>query len=87
MILINDKTRIVKVDYNNLAIEELKTVTNKQNESYQAWCRCGYYGSLRSALIGVLDKELFNCADEELTLQQLVKKIEIVIQGVIEVYG
>ena len=87
MIQINERTRIIKVDDNNLAIEELKTITNKQNESCQEWRRCGYYGSLRSALIGVLDKELFNCAEEDLTLQKLVNKIDIVIQGVIEVYG
>ena len=86
MIQINETTRIVKVDENNLAVEELKTVTNKQNITRQEWRRCGYYGSLRSALIGVLEKELFNCVDEEMTLQKLVNKIDIVIQGVIEVY-
>lgn len=82
MIQINDITRIVKIDENNLAIEELKTVTTRQNKTRQEWCRRGYYGSLRSAMVGVLEKNLFNCADEKLTLQELVNKIDIIIQEI-----
>ena len=86
MIQINNRTRIVKVDDNNLAVEELKTVSSPNQGTRQEWRRCGYYGSLRNAMIGVLERELFNCTDEELMLKQLVNKIETVIQGVLSVY-
>ena len=83
MIQINNKLRIVKNDEKNLAIEELRTITSEKKGSHEEWCWCGYYGSLKSALLGVLDKLLFDSAEEELDIQGLIKKIEIVEQEIL----
>ena len=40
------------------------------------WCRNGYYGSLKMALCGVLEKELFDSVEEELALKDVINKIE-----------
>ena len=76
MIQINNKLRIIKNDEKNLAIEELRTITSEKKGSHEEWCWWGYYGSLKSALLGVLDKLLFDSAEEELTIKDIVRKIE-----------
>ena len=81
MIYINDKLRISKVDERCLQIEKYKTVEKKENgrktgEILNRWEWAGFYGDIKSALIGVLRKQLFDSTDEELTLKQLIEKID-----------
>lgn len=77
MIQITEKLRIVRLDDKNLAIEELKDVTNKKTQTTnKQWCWCGYYGDLKTALLGVLHKQLFDSAEEELEIKGLIERIE-----------
>lgn len=77
MIYINETLRIKKLDDKNLELEEYRKVVNpKTKEESFAWKWCGYYGDLRSALCGALSKRLFDGADEELSLKELVAKID-----------
>lgn len=79
MIQITEKLRIVKADDKNLALEELRDVTNKKSQTTnKQWCWCGYYGDLKTALIGVLHKVLFDSAEEELQIKDVIAKIESV---------
>lgn len=75
MLQINDKVRIVRSDENNLQIEELRTVTSKKLGSHEEWCWCGYYSTLKSALLGVLSKQLFDCIEEETNLIDVINAI------------
>lgn len=83
MIQINNKLRIVKNDEKNLAIEELRTITSEKKGSHEEWCWCGYYGDVKSALLGVLKHSLLDSAEEELDIQGLIKKIEVVEQEIL----
>lgn len=76
MIQINDKLRIVKADERNLVIEQLRTVTSEKKGSHDEWCWCGYYGTLKSALLGILHKQLFESTDEKLRIEDVVARIE-----------
>ena len=76
MIQINNKLRIVKNDDKNLVIEELRTIESEKKGTHEEWCWCGYYGDLRSALNGVLKKKLFDTVEEELTITDLIAKID-----------
>ena len=76
MIQINNKLRIAKNDENNLVIEELRTITSEKKGTRDEWCLCGYYGNLKTALFGVLNKQLFDSAAEEITIQDLISKID-----------
>ena len=77
MIQINDKLRIVKAYDKNLALEELRDVTNKKSQTTnKQWCWCGWYGDLKTALIGALHKQLFDSAEEELEIKGLIERIE-----------
>lgn len=79
MIQITEKLRIVKADDKNLALEELKDVTNKKSQTTnKQWCWCGYYGDLKTALLGVLHKALLDSAEEELQVKDVIAKIEAV---------
>lgn len=77
MIQITEKLRIVKADDKNLALEELRDVTNKKSQTTnKQWCWCGWYGDLKTALIGALHKQLFDSAEEELQIKDLIERIE-----------
>ena len=87
MIQINEKLRIIKSDDKNLVIEELKTITSEKNGTRKEWCWCGYYSSLKSALIGVLHKQLFDSAEEEMSVKDLLSRIESVEKEIIDCVG
>ena len=77
MIYINDKIRIAKADDKNLQLEIYKDVKSKKaGELSKQWIWAGYYGDLESALMGVLKKQLFDTADEELKIKSLAQKID-----------
>ena len=76
MIQITEKLRIVKADDKNLALEELRDVTSKKSQTTnKQWCWCGFYGTFKSALLGVLHKRLFESVKEELQLKDCIAKI------------
>ena len=84
MIYINEKLRISKFDENNLQIEEYrKGINPKTKEEVWKWKWCGYYGDLKTALLGVLKYKLFECVEEELDLQEVLSKIEEARQNII----
>lgn len=76
MIYINDTLRITKVDELNLQLEHYRTYTLKDGTVKHGWKRMGYYGDLKTALLGALNKELFDCANNEMTLKEVLTKIE-----------
>lgn len=77
MIQITEKLRIVKADDKNLALEELRDVTSKKSQTTnKQWCWCGYYGSIRSALLGCMDKLLIDSAEDNITVKDLISKID-----------
>ena len=77
MIQITEKLRIVQADDKNLALEELKDVTSKKSQTTnKQWCWCGWYGDLKTALLGALHKQLFDSAEEELEIKGLIERIE-----------
>lgn len=77
MIYINEKLRISKLDDRNLQLEEHRNGVNpKTKEEVWSWKWCGYYGDLRTACLGALSKIMFDYADEELTLKEVLSKID-----------
>ena len=79
MIYISEKVRIVRLDGLNLQLEELAEVRNKKTgETRYEWKWHGYYGDLRSAFVGALNKQLFDLADGDIkkTLQTAVDEID-----------
>ena len=69
MIIINDKLRIRK-------LEEFKEVKLRKGGIENQWLRVGYYSNLKMALLGILDKKLFDSAEEEMALKDVIKKID-----------
>lgn len=76
MIYINDTLRITKVDELNLQLEHYRSYTLKDGTVKHGWKRIGYYGDLKSALLSALSKQLFDCANNEMTLKEVVTKID-----------
>ena len=79
MIYINDKLRIRKLDDRNLQLEEYRKPSEKSGtikENTEKWRWCGYYGDLKSALLGALTKQLFDSVENELTLKDVVSRID-----------
>lgn len=76
MIYINDTLRITKVDELNLQLEHYRTYTLKDGTVKHGWKRIGYYGDIKTALLGALKKELFDCATNEMTLKEVLTKID-----------
>ena len=78
MIYINDKLRIRRLDTRSLQLEEYREAEDcnltKQKEPKWRWC--GYYGDLKSALLGALTKQLFDSVENELTLKDVISKID-----------
>lgn len=78
MIYVTDTLRISKVDDKCLQLEILKEVESKETgEKRNEWKWCGYYGSLKDALIGALKKQLFNTTDENLNIQEVISRIDL----------
>lgn len=77
MIYINSNLRIRKLDEQCLCVEQYaKSFNKKTKEDVTLWKFCGYYGDIQSAIRGILKKQLFDTADEEITLKDLVSRIE-----------
>ena len=79
MIYINEKIRIRKLDDGkNLQLEEYRQIGDCRftKQSGGKWYWCGYYGDLKSALLGALSKQLFDSVDDELDLKDIVSKID-----------
>lgn len=77
MIQITENLRIRRADDKNVVIEELRDVTDKKTQTTnKKWCWCGWYGDLRTALLGVLHKSLLDSAEEELQIKDVIEKIE-----------
>ena len=77
MIYINEKLRISKLDERNLELQEYRKCVNpKTKEEVWSWKWCGYYGDLRTACLGALSKIMFDYADEEMNLKEVLAKID-----------
>ena len=84
MIYITDTVRISKIDENCLQIETYVPVTSKKTrQTTMQWKWVGYYGDLRGALVGVLRKQLFNTADEQLKLEEIIEKINTAEENIL----
>ena len=84
MIYINEKLRISKFDEHNLQLEEYRKGVNPfTKEEVWNWKWCGYYGDLKTALLGALKYKLFASVEEELDLQEVLAKIEEARQSII----
>ena len=90
MIYITETLRIAPLDGLNLQLEELCEVRNKKTgETRKEWKWLGYYGDLRSALMGALNKQLFDLADGEIkkTLQTAIEEIDMARAEVVKAVG
>lgn len=67
MIQLNDKIRIVRLDSNNVQIEEYRKVIHPSTkEERYNWVGNGYYGSFSSAISGVLRKYTTSLTEEDI---------------------
>lgn len=80
MIYINNTLRIRTLDDGkNLQLEEYRKPSEKSGrikEDIEKWRGCGYYGDLKSALLGVLRKQLFDSVENEMQLKDVIEKID-----------
>jgi hypothetical protein len=84
MIYINEKLRIRKLDGLNLQLEEYRKGVNPfTKKEVGSWKWCGYYGDLKSAFLGALNKQLFDSADEQIDLKEVLAKIESARQSIV----
>ena len=74
MIEINGNYRVTRDNELNIIIQ--KIVPGKDPSKKSSWKLCGYYPSLRSALVGVLDKQLFETAAEKMLLEDVIARID-----------
>ena len=79
MIYINSTLRIRRLDPRCLQLEEFhKPVPKKPKtkDDLPKWYGCGYYGNLKEALIGALNKKLFDSTKTEMTIKEAIGAIE-----------
>lgn len=78
MIQINDKLRIVKTDEYNLQLQGYQEIVNPRTKELRyGWVGCGWYGDVKSALIGALKKTLFDLGEGEVvTIKGVIEQIE-----------
>lgn len=77
MIYINAKLRIKIFDDKNLELQENRVCDDaKSKTTVLKWVRLGYYGDLRSALMGALNRILFESAEDELSLKRVISAID-----------
>ena len=74
MIEINGNYRVTRDNELNIIIQ--KIIPGKDPSKKSSWKLCGYYPSLRSALVGVLDKQLFETAAEKMLLEDVIARID-----------
>ena len=87
MIYITETLRIAPLDGLNLQLEELCEIRNKKTgDTRKEWKWLGYYGDLRSALVGALKKQLFNAVDGDtkMDLQAVVLEIDNATERIIK---
>lgn len=77
MIILNDRYRIVRYDEHNLQIQEYREIVSKKDKSVRKdWVNIGYYGNLKHALLGILNKYIFNLMDNDiLDIKTLLDKL------------
>lgn len=64
------------MDERCLLVEVLREAIDKRKGTTTVkWMPEGYYGNLKGALVSVLSKKLFDTADEETKLTNIVRKI------------
>lgn len=84
MIYITDSLRINRLDDRCLEMESLKPVVSKKTKQESVhWKGCGYFGDLKSALLSSLRKQLFDAAKDELTVSDLIERIDAAENNVI----
>ncbi len=79
MIYINENLRIKRLDRCSLALEEFRSPAaenSRTRDKKPKWFVCGYYGDLKSALFGALNKQLFDCVENEIELCSVVEIID-----------
>ena len=79
MIYINSTLRIRRLDPKCLQLEEYHKPDPKKpktKDDTPKWYRCGYYGDLKSALLGALTKQLFDSVSNEMTIKEVVSVID-----------
>lgn len=88
MIQINDSVRITRLDKLNLQVETLETVVNPETkQERQEWKWQGYYGTLRSAFVGVLNHATMKLVDEDIKgVREIIARLDQIkeqIKGVV----
>lgn len=84
MIYVTDTLRISKLDEYSLQLEAFVSVVSKKTgATSKQWKRCGYYGDLKSALISAFKKQLYNSADEEIKLSEVIARIDTAEKNII----
>lgn len=73
---INEKTRIIRKDAHCLELQELRQVKNSAGEIKDRWAFVGYYGHVESALLGALDKRLFDSVKNQSDIEQMFEEIK-----------
>lgn len=77
MIYISETLRISKLDENCLQMEKFTTVKSKKTKTIsEQWKRCGYYGDIKSAFVSALKKQLFDSAEEEIKISEVIARID-----------
>ena len=90
MIYINSTLRIRRLDPKCLQLEEYHKPDPKKpktKDDTPKWRWCGYYGDLKSALLGALSKQLFDSAQNEMTIKEVIAKIDEVRAEIIQAIG
>ena len=90
MIYINSTLRIRRLDPKCLQLEEYHKPDPKKpktKDDTPKWYRCGYYGDLKSALLGALSKQLFDSAQNEMTIKEMIAKIDEARAEIIQAIG
>ncbi len=90
MIYINNTLRIRRLDDRNLQLEEYRKPSEKSGtikENTEKWRWCGYYGDLKSALLGALSKQLFDSTQNEMTIKEVIAKIDEARAEIVQAIG
>ena len=83
MLRINEKLRILRLDNNNLVLEELRIVESEKKGKREKWMHCGYYGSLKATLVSALEKTIFDSVEKEVEIKDLINIIDNAKQEII----
>ena len=72
MIQVTENIRIAKADERNLQLEVLRQIKTKDG-MVEKWCADGFYGDLKSALLGAVRRYGLTLADEDLDIKYAIK--------------